>query len=191
MLARGGLDPKKHLVLTRGLSLPILPPRHPCSAVTSLESACLIFLSFQKSHAVMLGVPDNKASFLVGILSIASTIGKVLAGKIADLKQVNIFYMYQTGLLTMSISTTLLPIANGYPELVLYALVFGLGEACFVVLIPLITKEVVGIKRLSPALGSVFMIMAIPTMLGSPLAGKLLLLLLSLLIRFIMFFREA
>ena len=158
------------------------------STVSSHGFECLVCLSFQKSHAVKLGVPDNKASFLVGILSISSTIGKVLAGKIADLKQVNIFYMYQTGLLTMSISTTLLPIAKGYPELVLYALVFGLGEACFVVLIPLITKEVVGIRRLSPALGSVFMIMAIPTMLGSPLAGKLLLL--SFVIRFIVLLHE-
>ena len=80
--------------------------------------------------------------------------------------------MYQVGLLTMSISTTLLPVGKGYPELVLYALVFGLGEACFVVLIPLVTKEVVGIRRLSPALGSLFMIMAIPTMLGPPVAGE-------------------
>ena len=117
-------------------------------------------------------MPDGKAAFLIGILSITSTIGKVLAGKIADLKQVNIFYMYQTGLLIMSLSTTLLPVGNGYTELVIYALVFGLGEACFVVLIPLVTKEVVGIKRLSPALGSLFMIMAVPTMLGPPVAGK-------------------
>ena len=150
----------------------------PTEVVLTSYLCCLFYSltqssSFQKSHAVLVGVPHGKASFLVGILSITSTIGKVLAGKIADLKQVNIFYMYQTGLLTMSISTTLLPIGHGYPALVLYALVFGLGEACFVVLIPLITKEVVGIRRLSPALGSLFMIMAIPTMLGSPIAGKL------------------
>ena len=121
---------------------------------------------------MLIGVSDSRASFLVGILSITSTIGKVLAGKIADLKQVNIFYMYQIGLLIMSISTTLVPLGKGYPELVLYALVFGLGEAIFVVLIPLVTKEVVGIKRLSLALGSLFMIMGITTMIGTPFAGK-------------------
>ena len=121
---------------------------------------------------MLIGVPDEKASFLIGILSITSTIGKVFAGKIADMRQVNIFYMYQAGLLTMSLSTTLLPVGRGYPELVLYALVFGLGEACFVVLIPLVTKEIVGIRRLSPALGSLFMIMSIPTMLGPPVAGE-------------------
>ncbi len=72
----------------------------------------------------------------------------------------------------MSISTTLVPVGRGYPELVVYALVFGLAEACFVVLIPLVTKKIVGVQRLSPALGSLFMIMAIPTMLGPPVAGK-------------------
>ena len=127
---------------------------------------------FQKRHAVLLGVPDENASFLIGILSITSTIGKVFAGKIADLQRVNILYMYQAGLLTMSISTTLLPMGKGYPALVAYALIFGLAEACFVVLIPLVTKEIVGIGRLSPALGSLFMIMSIPTMVGPPVAGE-------------------
>ena len=73
----------------------------------------------------------------------------------------------------MSISTTLLPVGRGYPQLVAYALIFGLAEACFVVLIPLVTKHIVGVQKLSPALGSLFMIMAIPTMLGPPVAGKL------------------
>eukprot|EP00794_Sanderia_malayensis_P011335 gene11335-12521_t len=124
-----------------------------------------------KRHAVLLGVSDGRASFLIGILSITSTIGKVFAGKIADMKQVNVLYMEKIGLLTMSISTTLLPMGRGYTALVVYALVFGLAEAIFVVLIPLVTKEIVGISRLSPALGSLFMIMAIPTMLGPPVSG--------------------
>ena len=121
---------------------------------------------------MLLGVSDSRASLLVGILSITSTIGKVLAGKIVDLKQVNIFYMYQIGLLIMSISTTLLPLCKNFPDLVLYALVFGLGEAIFVVLIPLVTKEIVGITRTSLALGSLFMITGITTMIGPPIAGK-------------------
>ena len=93
-------------------------------------------------------------------------------GRIADMKTVNKLCMYQFGLLIMSISTTLVPIGRGYPALVGYAVVFGLSESCFVVLIPLLTKEIVGIKRLSSALGSLFMIMAIPTMLGPPVAGN-------------------
>jgi len=141
------------------------------AAISTFMLGYFVPFVYLKSHAVLIGVSDSRASFLVGILSITSTIGKVLAGKIADLKQVNIFYMYQIGLLIMSISTTLVPLGKGYPELVLYALVFGLGEAIFVVLIPLVTKEVVGIKRLSLALGSLFMIMGITTMIGPPIAG--------------------
>ena len=80
--------------------------------------------------------------------------------------------MYQIGLLTMAIATTLVPVSNSYPGLVVYAIVFGVGESCFMVLIPLITKDIVGTRRLPLALGCVFMIMAVPTILGAPIAGK-------------------
>lgn len=79
---------------------------------------------------------------------------------------------YQMGLLTMSVATTLIPVAHSYFGLVIYAVVFGLSESCFIVMIPLITKEIVGVKRLPLSLGCVFMLMGVSTVLGAPIAGK-------------------
>ena len=80
--------------------------------------------------------------------------------------------LYQTGLLVMGVATTLIPVTNTFIGLVIYAVVFGMSESCFVVMIPLITKEIVGVKRLPLALGCAFMLMGVPTVLGAPIAGN-------------------
>ena len=121
--------------------------------------------------ATLVGIPEVKAAFLISTLSITATIFKVVSGKIAGLKRVNKLKMYQFTLLLMGVSTTLVPVTSSFIGLMFYVVVFGIGESCFVIMIPLITKEIVGVRRLPLALGCVFMIMAIPTIMGAPIAG--------------------
>lgn len=59
-----------------------------------------------------------------------------------------------------------------YAGFVVYSVVFGLFEGCYVVLIPVITRDIVGPSKMSYALGSMFTFMAFPMMLGPPIAGK-------------------
>ena len=80
--------------------------------------------------------------------------------------------MYQCALLIMTVATTLVPLARNYTGFVIYAIVFGVSESCFLVMIPLITKEIIGIKRLPLALGVTFMSMGFTTVLGAPIAGN-------------------
>lgn len=120
----------------------------------------------------MIGIPEVKAAFLISTLSIVATFFKVLSGKVAGLKNVDTFKLYQMGLLTMGVATTLIPVSHSYVGLVIYAVVFGISESCFIVMIPILTKEIVGVRRLPLALGCVFMIMGVPTVVGAPIAGK-------------------
>lgn len=64
-------------------------------------------------------------------------------------------------------------LVKDYAGFVGYAVVFGLFEGCYVVLIPVITREIVGTQKMSYALGSMFTFMAFPMMLGPPIAGKI------------------
>lgn len=96
----------------------------------------------------------------------------MLSGKIAGIKQVNTLKLYQFALMVMGVATTLIPVQKSYFGLVGYVVVFGICESCFIVMIPLITKDIVGVQRLPLALGCVFMLMGITTTVGAPIAGE-------------------
>ena len=89
----------------------------------------------------------------------------------ADLSCVNRVRMYQMGVFAIGLCSFLVTLATGYGGLTAYAVSFGFFEACFVLLIPLVTSDIVGAEKMSYALGSAFTVMAFPMFLGPPIAG--------------------
>lgn len=131
-----------------------------------------LFPFLQVKYADDLGIPPSKGSWLVGFLSIMSTVGRVLFGKLCELRYVNKIYMYQASLLAIGLSTVICPITESYAGLVAYSLVFGFFDGCFVGQVAVITGDIAGKERLSQAIGNMFGILAIPMSLGPPVAGK-------------------
>ena len=97
--------------------------------------------------------------------------GRLFFGKMADVSCVNRIRMYQMGVFAIGLCSFLVPLATGYGGLAAYAITFGFFEACFVLLIPLVTSDIVGADKMSYALGSAFTVMAFPMFLGPPIAG--------------------
>ena len=126
----------------------------------------------QVRYAEDLGVPKSKGAWLIGFLSITSTLGRVVFGKISDLKFVNRLYLYQFSIFSIGLSTLLCPLLKNYAGLVGYALIFGFFDGCFVGQVAVITADVVGRDKLSQAVGNMFGTLAIPMSLGPPLAGN-------------------
>lgn len=124
-------------------------------------------------YADDLGIPPSKGSWLVGILSIMSTVGRVIFGKLCELRCVNKIYMYQFSLLAIGLSTVICPITESYAGLVAYSVVFGFFDGCFVGQVAVITGDIAGKERLSQAIGNMFGVVAIPMSLGPPVAGWL------------------
>lgn len=79
--------------------------------------------------------------------------------------------MYQLGVFSIGLCSFFVPLATGYGGLTAYAITFGFFEACFVLLIPLVTSDIVGAEKMSYGLGSAFTVMAFPMFLGPPIAG--------------------
>ena len=127
----------------------------------------------QPTHATYLQIPESKASFLIGFLSVGSLFGRLFFGHISDLQWVNRLYLYQTALLVMAVTTTLCPLATTYYGLVVYTLLFGIFDGAFVSLIAVLTGDVVGHHRLSSALGFLYLVFSVPIMTGSLIAGMI------------------
>ena len=132
-----------------------------------------LFVYQQPTHATYLQIPESKASFLIGFLSVGSLFGRLFFGHISDLRWVNRMYLYQTALLVMAVTTTLCPLATTYYWLVVYTLLFGIFDGAFVSLIAVLTGDVVGHHRLSSALGFLYLVFSVPIMTGSLIAGMI------------------
>ena len=121
--------------------------------------------------AVEYGVAKEKAALLVGFMSVSSTFGRLFFGKISDHPKVNRLYIYQMALLFMGISNTLCPLMNNYIGLVMYCILFGFFEGCYVCQCAVLTGDIVGRDKLAPGVGTLFGIKSIPLTLGPPVAG--------------------
>ena len=121
--------------------------------------------------ALEYGVPMNKASLLIGFMSVSSTIGRLFFGHIADSKRINRLYMYQISLLGIGVANTLCPLLVNFPGLLVYCTLFGFFEGCYVCQCAVLTGDIVGAERMATGVGTLFGIKSIPLTLGPPLAG--------------------
>lgn len=121
--------------------------------------------------ARMYDVPKEKASLLVGFMSIASLCGRLFFGNISDLPGVNRLFVYQFSLLCIGLSHTFIPLCTTYGALIGYTIGFGFFEGCYVCLCAVLTADVLGRSRMASGIGLLFGIKSLPLMLGPPLAG--------------------
>ena len=118
-----------------------------------------------------IGTPKTEAALLISYLAVGSSIGRLMFGKVADYKQCNTFYMWQTGLLGISVSSTLVTLASSYKWLVVYAFTFGFFEGCYVTINPVLIRVIVGAEKFAYGLGMSFFMMSFTRSAGPPIVG--------------------
>lgn len=73
----------------------------------------------------------------------------------------------------MSLSSSLVTIATKYDWICVYAFAFGLLDGSYEMLVPVITRDLVGPRKVARAIGVLYCLMAFPKTLGPPIAGWL------------------
>ncbi|KXJ22753.1 monocarboxylate transporter 10 [Exaiptasia diaphana] len=121
------------------------------------------------------GVPPGKGSWLLGILSISTTISKVIFGQISQLKWVRSsrIHLLQLSIFAMGLATVLCPMATDYNGVLSYVLVYGTFDGCFVGQTCVIVSDIVGHSNLTQGIGMLYGVIAIPLSFGPPIAGWL------------------
>ncbi|EDO32799.1 predicted protein, partial [Nematostella vectensis] len=110
---------------------------------------------------------------LLGYISISAIFGKLLCGRVADIKASLRLYFFAVSTLGMAVGNIGVTAATGYGGLVAYAVLFGFFDGCFCVLVPLLISDIVGRDLMCAAFGSFYGFVAIPTTLGPPISGLL------------------
>ncbi|CAG2163567.1 unnamed protein product [Oppiella nova] len=123
-------------------------------------------------RAKLLGYTPEKSAFLLSMIGITNTIGRVFCGWVSDRPQVNALLINNVALTIGGSATILSPIVcNTYLTLIIYSAIFGFSIACFAALRSVITVELLGLERLTNAFGLLLMFQGIAVVIGSPIAG--------------------
>jgi len=128
---------------------------------------------FMKDKALDLDIDSQDASFLIAVIGIANTVGRIILGYISDKPWLNRLYLYNSALAISGIATGLSAFCLDYTSLVIYAAVFGATIGAYVGLTSVVLVDLLGLDKLTNAFGLVLMFQGIASLAGPPIAGRL------------------
>ncbi|XP_065084865.1 uncharacterized protein LOC135707064 isoform X2 [Ochlerotatus camptorhynchus] len=123
--------------------------------------------------AVLDGIEQNSASFLISIIGITNTVGRIVCGYVADFPSVDALFMNNVCLVISTFAVSLTPFCHTYPAYVAMAIAFGIAVAGYISLTSIILVDLLGLDKLTNAFGLLILFRGAATIVGSPLAGAL------------------
>ncbi|KAK3606747.1 hypothetical protein CHS0354_036545 [Potamilus streckersoni] len=124
------------------------------------------------SFAFHIGIPPEKGSFIMVLFGGCTACGTLVFGKIVELKILNRLHMHQFSMVVTGTAIMLLPLAKSLTGVIIYVVVVGLVDGCFVVLLPILTTTLVGLENAVLAWGFLIGVSSITFTLGPPIAGN-------------------
>ncbi|XP_014242664.1 monocarboxylate transporter 3 isoform X2 [Cimex lectularius] len=121
--------------------------------------------------AVQDGIDQGLASFLLSIIGITNTIGRVLCGWVADFPSVNSLLLNNLSLVVSTIAVTATPFCKSYAAYVTMSVFFGLAISAYISLTSIILVDLLGLDKLTNAFGLLILFRGAAAIVGSPLAG--------------------
>lgn len=110
----------------------------------------------------------------VACIGIASGIGRLIFGAVADLPKINRIVMHQVSMALVGITTMVLAGVDSYGLVIVCVLALGLCDGCYVTLMGPIAIEICGPRGGSQAIGFLLGLCSIPLTIGPVIAGLLL-----------------
>lgn len=115
--------------------------------------------------------PDQDGTWLVPCIGLASGVGRIIFGLLADLPCINKIFLQQLSIAMIGAMTILMVFCQHYYLLYVVSIIMGLFDGCFVSLLGTIAFQLVGPKGASQAIGCLLSLMSLPMTVGPPIAG--------------------
>ncbi|XP_073683401.1 monocarboxylate transporter 9a [Garra rufa] len=173
-------------IMARAIKKRMRPSRYLCETVELLQDhvfmafciAMFLFslgasptVLFMEDVAQSEGLIDGIALIpLVSIVAMATGIGKLILGVLADMRWVNSLYLYALTLIGTGVALLLIPVCKSYLCLQVLSAVIGFFSGNWS-LTSYITTKIVGIERLSQAHGILMCFGGFGITLGPPVVG--------------------
>lgn len=121
--------------------------------------------------AMLVGIDSNSASFLLSIIGITNTIGRVVVGYVADFPKVNALLMNNICLVVSTVVVAATPFCNSYASYIAMSIFFGIAVSGYISLTSIILVDLLGLDKLTNAFGLLILFRGGAAIIGSPLAG--------------------
>ncbi|XP_054270039.1 monocarboxylate transporter 4 isoform X2 [Macrosteles quadrilineatus] len=119
------------------------------------------------------GIEEQKASFLLSIIGITNTVGRVFCGWVADFPWVNSLLLNNLSLVVTTIAVFCFPLCTTYTQYVIVSVVFGLSISAYISLTSIILVDLLGLDKLTNAFGLLILFRGAAAIVGSPVAGMI------------------
>lgn len=129
---------------------------------------------YSKDRALETGIAGNEdASFLLSIIGIANTLGRVFLGYLSDKPWINRLWLYNSCLTICGLSTSLSFLCTDYKSMAAYSVVFGATAGAYVSLTSVILVDLLGLDKLTNAFGLLLVFEGVACLIGPPITGWL------------------
>lgn len=142
--------------------------------LASLVSSASVFITYVHlmPHALDNGIPAQRSITLVGALGVAGTLGRFLLGGMAD----RVGRRHALALMFVGLAAAMawwLLVPATFATLMIYAIVFGAFYGGYITVLPVLTMDFFGGRRISSIIGFLYTSWAVGALGGPPLAGFL------------------
>ncbi|XP_049531142.1 monocarboxylate transporter 12 isoform X1 [Anopheles darlingi] len=124
-------------------------------------------------QALATGIDTKQASYLLGIIGIANTLGRIVLGYLSDKTWVNRLAVYNISLSVCGVATALSVLCYNFETLAVYSGIFGFTIGAYVGLTSVILVDLLGLEKLTNAFGLLLLFQGIASLIGPPIAGWL------------------
>ncbi|XP_066598650.1 monocarboxylate transporter 9 isoform X1 [Prorops nasuta] len=121
--------------------------------------------------AILDGIETNSASFLLSIIGITNTVGRVACGYVADFPQVDSLLLNNICLIISTIAVAATPFCHSYEAYIAMSIFFGIAISGYISLTSIILVDLLGLDKLTNAFGLLILFRGAAAIVGSPLAG--------------------
>ena len=126
----------------------------------------------QVKYCLELGISADSASTLFIFIGLASSFSRVVTGRMCDISWINTIFVYQFGNLLVGLITICLLLIRDYTGMVVFAIVYGVGDGIFITTMNSLLVFTVEEKRRASALGLGNFLLSLGIAGGPPLAGE-------------------
>ncbi|XP_023340234.1 monocarboxylate transporter 12 isoform X2 [Eurytemora carolleeae] len=124
-------------------------------------------------RAILWGMDPESASFLLSVIGIANTIGRIILGWIGDQGWVKRLYIYNFCLVLCGITMGLSVFCTTYTTQAMYCAVFGVTSGAYVGLTSVVLTDLLGLDKLTNSFGLILFFQGIASVMGPPVIGAL------------------
>ncbi|XP_059179084.1 monocarboxylate transporter 12-like [Physella acuta] len=125
-------------------------------------------------RALKIGIGPEESAFLLSIIGITNTVGRVATGVIINFVNIKSVMVTSVALCLCGVMTIVFPFCHNYGSLAAVAAIFGLCVAAYISLCSIILCELLGVENLTNAFGYVILFRGIACIIGPPMAGAII-----------------